>query len=752
MGINIFKYLKSIPEDTMDQLNQEPIQNNHSSLIEYTCPMHAQIRRQGPGACPVCGMALESVRLSSQDSLSADQDTEFHDMSKRFWISAAFTFPLLMITMGGQNYFDHEKFQSFFNWAELVLATPVVFWGGWPFFLRFWKSIQQKKMNMFTLIGLGVGVAYSYSLAALIFSRGRTDLFHDPMTGDVSLYFEAASVIVTLVLLGQMLELKARSRTKSAIKSLLGLAPKTARRIKSDGTEEDVPLETIAINDHLRVRPGEKIPVDGVVLSGQTSVDDSMVTGEAMPVEKSAGSQVVGGTINGVGSIILCAEKIGKDTLLSQIIEMVTEAQRSRAPIQNLVDQIAAYFVPAVIFISVLTGVVWIVFGPEPKLTTALVNSVAVLIMACPCALGLATPMSIMVATGLGASVGVLFKDAEAIELLRKMDTLVLDKTGTLTVGQPRLVSFQIFGNKSENNLLEISAFESDSAKLLALVAGLEQASEHPLAAAILAAAKDNKIVLPAVENFKSLTGKGIVGLVRNQSVAVGNEALMQFLNIELADNSYLQQVYRLREEGQSILFFSVDGVLSGFLGFIDPLKNSTIAAVEKIRQLKIQVVMVTGDHLKTAQTLANKAGIEQVFAEVLPQDKVDIIKRLQKQGHIVAMAGDGINDAPALAQAHVGIAMGTGTDVAMKSAGITLIHGDLTGILKARDLSEKTFKNIRQNLFFAFFYNVLGIPIAAGVLYPHFGILLSPMIAAAAMSLSSLSVIGNSLRLKVEK
>jgi Cu+-exporting ATPase len=715
-----------------------------SQPTEYTCPMHPQIRKVGPGSCPICGMALEPINLSSEQH---EEDGEYRDMLRRFWMSAVLSVPLLLITMGARSFFHEVEFQLIFKWTEIILSTPVILWGGWPFFERFWQSLVNRSLNMFTLIGLGVGVAYGYSLIAAFFPKLFPESFRDSMTGEVGLYFEAASVIVTLVLLGQVLELKARGQTSAAIKALLGLAPKTARVIKSDGEEVDVPLETIVVNDQLRVRPGEKIPVDGIVVSGQTSVDESMVTGEPIPVEKSTGSKVVGATINGTGSVIIRAEKIGKDTLLSQIIQMVAEAQRSRAPIQKLVDQVSAYFVPIVVLIAIITAIVWAVIGPDPKLAHAVVNAVAVLIIACPCALGLATPMSIMVATGRGATMGVLFKNAEAIELMRKVNTLVIDKTGTLTVGKPQLVGFFNVKDLSKNCLQELSNSSSVSSKLFALVASLEQVSEHPLAAAIVTAAKERQLQLDTVEKFESVTGKGATGCINGQSVAVGNKALMEQLSIDVS--AHHQEVDRLRDEGQTVMYFAVNKNLEGFLGVMDPIKETTISAIKSIQKLGIKVVMVTGDNQKTAQAVAKKVGVDQVMADVLPQRKADIVKALQAEGRFVAMAGDGINDAPALAQAQVGIAMGTGTDVAMNSAGITLIKGDLTGILKARALSGNTLKNIKQNLFFAFIYNALGVPIAAGILYPLFGVLLSPILAAAAMSLSSVSVIGNALRLK---
>jgi P-type Cu+ transporter len=695
--------------------------------VEYTCPMHPQIRQKGPGSCPICGMALEPA----QHSEDAEDNTEYLQMRKRFWVSSLLSLPLLFLTMGGKHLL--LSLHKAFPWIELILATPVVLWGAWPFFERFWKSIKNKSLNMFTLIGLGVAVAYLYSLVAILFPEIFPESFHDPMTGAPGLYFEAASVIVALVLLGQVLELKARGQTSAAIKALLGLAPKTARKIFADGTEKDVPLEEIQVGDKLRVRPGEKIPVDGVVVSGQSSVDESMVTGEPIPVEKTMNCKVIGATINGTGSFVMTAERVGKDTLLSQIVHMVAEAQRSRAPIQKLVDTVSAYFVPSVIFVAVVTFTLWSLIGPDPKLAHAIINAVAVLIIACPCALGLATPMSIMVATGRGATIGVLFRNAEAIELMRKVNTLVVDKTGTLTLGKPKLTSVRSFGVSEE--------------KLLSLVASLEQSSEHPLAAAIVAGAKEKQVGLSQVADFKSLTGKGAQGAISGQVVAIGNKALMSELGASLG--SFEQEANDLRDDGQTVMYVAIDGKLSGLLGVMDPIKETTVSAIQELRKSGIKVVMITGDNEKTAKVVAEKVGLDGFFADVLPQGKADIVKKMQSEGRFVAMAGDGINDAPALAQAHVGIAMGTGTDVAMNSAGITLVKGDLRGIVRARSLSEGTLRNIKQNLFFAFFYNALGVPVAAGILYPFFGLLLSPMIAAAAMSLSSVSVIGNALRLR---
>lgn len=699
--------------------------------IEYTCPMHPEVIQLGPGNCPICGMALEPRTFSADHP---EDQSEYFMMLRKFWVGVGLSIPLLFITMGGRHLITNMTIYNYMPWIEFLLATPVVLWGGAPFFIRFWQSLKSRNLNMFTLIGLGVGVAYIYSLVAILFPEIFPASFQDSMTGKVGLYFEAASVIVTLVLLGQVLELKARGQTSAAIKALLGLAPKTARIIHADGSEEDVSMDTIHVGDQLRVRPGEKIPVDGIVVSGLSSVDESMVTGEPMPVEKTIGEKVVGATINGTGSLVIKAEKVGKDSLLSQIVQMVAEAQRSRAPIQKLVDQVSAYFVPAVILAALLTFALWSWIGPDPKLAHAIINSVAVLIIACPCALGLATPMSIMVATGRGAVVGVLFKNAEAIETIRKVDTLVIDKTGTLTLGKPRLVTVKPTESFREEEFLSLSA-------------SLEQASEHPLALAIVNGAKEKGFALLEAKNFSSITGKGATAEISGKKVAIGNKALIEDLSIALDD--FEVEANLLREEGQTVMYVGIDGKLAGLLGVTDPIKESTIPAIQKLRSLGIKVIMMTGDNERTAKAVAKKVGLDGFFADVLPQGKAEIVKKMQTEGKFVAMAGDGINDAPALAQAQVGIAMGTGTDVAMGSAGVTLIKGDLMGIVKARALSEATLKNIKQNLFFAFIYNIVGVPIAAGILYPTFGILLSPMIAAAAMSFSSVSVIGNALRLK---
>lgn len=697
--------------------------------------MHPQIRQLVPGNCPICGMSLEPLEVNVQGD--EESNSEYTMMKRRFLWSAVLSIPLLFITMGGRHLISNSSLNQSLKWIELLISTPVVLWGGWPFFERFWSSIKNKSLNMFTLIGLGTGVAYLYSLVAVLAPEIFPASFIDPMTGEIGLYFEAAAVIVTLILLGQVLELKARGQTSAAIKSLLGLAPKTAKRIKPNGEEEDIPLEHVKINDLLRVKPGEKIPVDGEVVSGNSSVDESMVSGEPVPVEKGPGTKVIGATINATGSFIFRAEKVGKDTVLAQIIKMVSDAQRSRAPIQKLADVVSGYFVPIVILIAIITLIVWSTFGPEPKFAHAIVNAVAVLIIACPCALGLATPMSIMVATGKGASMGVLFKNAEAIEQLRKVDTLVVDKTGTLTLGKPKLVTVKSLGDLDERMLLSLSA-------------SLENASEHPLALAIVNGAKEKNITLSGVSDFNSITGKGIFATVEKKKVIIGNQALMDHFKIPA--HNHEKELNDLRRDGQTVMLVAVDNQLAGFIGVADPIKETTQQAIRSLQNLGIKVVMITGDNAKTAEAVAKKVGVDAYFADVLPQKKSEIIKSMQMEGKFVAMAGDGINDAPALAQAQVGIAMGTGTDVAMNSAGVTLIKGDLLGIVRARSISEATIKNIKQNLFFAFIYNVLGVPVAAGILYPFSGLLLNPMIAAAAMSLSSVSVIVNSLRLKTTK
>ena len=698
---------------------------------EYTCPMHPQVRQIGPGSCPICGMALEPATAT----LDEHPNEELIDMSRRFWVSAALTAPLLLLAMG--EYFPGPLARvgaaPWFPWLGLAFATPVVIWGAWPFFVRGWMSVVNRSLNMFTLIALGVSVAYIYSVVATVFPGWFPSSFRDDM-GRVGVYFEVSATIVTLILLGQVLELRARSQTSSAIKKLLGMAAKTARRLGDDGKDEDVPLEAVRVGDRLRVRPGEKVPVDGVVLDGSSSVDESMVTGEPIPVEKRPGDRVVGATINGTGSLVIRAEKVGADTLLARIVAMVAEAQRSRAPIQKLADTVSAYFVPAVIGIAIATFVVWALVGPEPRMAHALVNAVAVLIIACPCALGLATPLSIMVATGKGATVGILFRNAEAIEVMRKVDTLVVDKTGTLTEGKPRLVS-----------IIAIPGFTDQ--EILRVAAGLEVGSEHPLAAAIVAGADARGAAPGAARDFTSVTGKGVRGSVDGRSAALGNRALMDQIGIDVGAST--GQAEALRAEGQTVMFVAIDGRLAGLIGVADPIKESTPEAIDALHREGIRIVMLTGDSRTTADAVARKLAIDEVVAEVLPDQKVAVIKRLQAGGRFVAMAGDGINDAPALAQAQVGIAMGTGTDVAMESAGVTLVKGDLRGIVRARRLSRQTMANIKQNLFFAFVYNSAGVPIAAGVAYPFFGWLLSPMIAAAAMSFSSVSVIANALRLR---
>jgi Cu+-exporting ATPase len=710
------------------------VPHEHEAKNAWTCPMHPEIVRDAPGACPICGMALEPRAVS----LEEEENPELTDMTRRFKVSVVLTVPLVYIAMGGIiPAISPEKFipVEMLTWLELILATPVVLWGGWPFFVRGWKSIVTWNPNMFTLIGLGVAISYVYSLVAALFPGVFPPAFRGT-NGEVATYFEAASVITTLVLLGQVLELRARSKTGAAIKALLGLAPKTARCVK-DGTEEDVPLDQVHAGDLLRVRPGEKVPVDGTVTEGTSSVDESMITGEPIPVEKHAGDRVVGATVNGTGSLIMRAEKVGSETLLAQIVHMVVEAQRSRAPIQKLADIIAGYFVQIVVAIAIITFIVWAWVGPEPRYVYALVNAVAVLIIACPCALGLATPVSIMVAMGKGATAGVLFKNAEAIELMRKVDTLVVDKTGTLTIGKPKL------------NFV-VSSDGYDEKSLLLYASSIERGSEHPLAAAIVEGAQGKGISPKNAESFQSRTGKGITGTVGSHAVALGNRALFDELRID--PGGLAAKAEDLRKDGQTVMFLAVDGKAAGLLGVADPIKETTLDAVRQLHNDGVRIVMLTGDNKTTASTVAKKLNIDDVVAEVQPNQKAEVVKRLQSEGRFVAMAGDGINDAPALAQAQVGIAMGTGTDVAMESAGVTLVKGDLRGILRARLLSRTTMKNIKQNLFFAFVYNSLGIPVAAGVLYPFLGILLSPIFAAAAMSFSSVSVIGNALRLRGAK
>ena len=696
---------------------------------EYVCPMHPEIVREEPGDCPICGMALEPRTAVEKEEISP----ELVDMNRRFWVCLVLTAPILFLAMSEMvlNRPVHEILSGV--WLQFALATPVVLWGGWPFFQRGWTSIVNRSLNMFTLIAVGTGTAYFYSLAAALFPEIFPDSFRSH-NGVPEVYFEAAAVITTLVLLGQVLELRARSRTSSAIRSLLGLAPKTARILRDDGTEEDIPLDRVEPGDLLRVRPGEKIPVDGVVTDGFSSVDESMVTGEPIPAEKTPEAEVTGGTQNGTGSFLFRAERVGSDTLLAQIVRMIGDAQRSRAPIQRLADVVSGYFVPGVIAAAVITFIIWGFFGPEPRMAYALINAVAVLIIACPCALGLATPMSIMVGTGRGATAGVLIKNAEALETLEKVDTLLVDKTGTLTEGRPRLTSVIPLDGHNE-------------AEIIRFAASLERWSEHPLAEAILSASRERNFELPEAEDFRSITGQGVLGTVEGRSVALGNRKLLEELAIE--PGPLLEKSEKLHQEGQTVMFVVIDRRPAGLLGITDTIKTSTNEAIGMLQREGIRIIMLTGDNRRTAEAVALELGIDGVEAEVLPGGKVDVVKRLQAEGHVVAMAGDGINDAPALAQAHVGIAMGPGTEVAIESAGVTLVKGDPRGIARARRLSQGTMRNIRQNLFFAFIYNVLGVPIAAGILYPVIGLLLSPMIASAAMTFSSLSVIGNALRLR---
>ena len=705
----------------------------------WTCPMHPEIRRDGPGSCPICGMALEPL----EPSLEEETNPELIDMSRRFWLSAALTIPLVVLTFGAELLGWHPLPMQLepkhllpvplAMLLQLALATPVVLWGGWPFFERFWASLKTRNLNMFTLIGLGIGVAYGYSVVATVAPQIFPASLRT-MGGLVPVYFEAAAVITTLVLLGQVLELRARSATGRAIRALLGLAPKTARRVNEDGSEEDVPLEQVHVGDLVRVRPGEKIPVDGTVVEGRSSVDESMISGEPVPVEKVPGEKVTGATVNGTGTLVMRAERVGRDTMLSQIVRMVADAQRSRAPIQALADKVSGWFVPGVILVAVIAFIVWNLVGPEPRLAHALVNAIAVLIIACPCALGLATPMSIMVGTGRGATSGVLVKNAEALELMEKIDTLVVDKTGTLTLGKPTLISV-------------VTAQDFGEADVLRLAAAIEKGSEHPLAAAIVEGAEGRGLSLPTSSGFASHTGKGVTGTVEDRAVALGNTALMAELDVDAAPLQARADEHRA--EGEGVMFVAIDGKLAGIVVVADPIKESAVAAVAELRRSGMHVVMLTGDNARTAEAVARRVGIDEVMADVLPDQKQAKVQQLRSQGRRVAMAGDGINDAPALAAADVGIAMGTGTDVAMESAAVTLVKGDLGGIVRARHLSRAVMRNIRQNLFFAFVFNAAGVPIAAGVLYPWFGILLSPIIAGAAMSFSSVTVIGNSLRLR---
>jgi Cu+-exporting ATPase len=698
---------------------------------EYVCPMHPEVVRDEPGACPKCGMALEPRTVS----LEEEENPELTDMRRRFWVTSALALPVLLVAMSDliPGLDLRAAFsQQTLNWFQLALATPAVLWGGWPLLERAWASIRSWNLNMFTLIGLGTGVAYTYSVVGTLLPGVFPASFRLE-DGSVPVYFEAAAVITALVLLGQWLELRARGRTQNALRALLDLAPPTARRLE-DGREVDVPLEAVEIGDRLRVRPGEKVPVDGVVLEGRSSVDESMITGEPLPVEKAEGVPVTGGTVNGNGTFVMRAERVGSETLLAQIVHMVAEAQRSRAPIQSLADRVSGYFVPAVVGIAALTFVVWMLVGPEPRFAYALVNAVAVLIIACPCALGLATPMSIMTGVGRGATAGVLIKNAESLEVLEKVDTLVVDKTGTLTEGKPRLVTVEASDGHREEEVLRLAA-------------GIERGSEHPLAQAVLAGAEERQIEPAEASDFDAHTGRGVTARIDGREVALGNARLLDELGVDRG--RWGDRAEALREDGQTVMFLADGGSVAGILGVADPIKESTPEALDFLRRDGIRIVMLTGDSATTARAVAGKLGLDEVEAEVLPDQKNEVVQRLQREGRRVAMAGDGVNDAPALAQAEVGIAMGTGTDVAMESAGVTLVKGDLRGIARARRLSEATMRNIRQNLFFAFAYNSLGVPIAAGVLYPVFGLLLSPIIASAAMTFSSVSVIGNALRLR---
>ena len=703
-----------------------------ASRVEYTCPMHPEIVRSAPGFCPICGMALEPRDVVADQ----EENPELVSMTRRFWTSVALTIPTLILAMS--DLIPGQPLQNVLSpraigWIELVLATPVVLWAGWPFFERGWASIVNHSLNMFTLIALGTGTAYVYSVVAVLFP-GIFPVSFRVMGGSVPIYFEAASAITALVLLGQVLELRARSRTSAAIRSLLKLSPRTARLVRADGTEIDAPVEHISVGDSLRVRPGEKVPVDGVIIDGESSVDESLMTGEPIPIEKSSGAKVIGGTVNGTGTFVMRAERVGSETLLSQIVRMVSEAQRSRAPVQKLADRVSGYFVPAVILVAILTFIIWAMLGPEPRMAHALLNAVAVLIIACPCALGLATPMAIMVGTGRGALAGVLVRNAEALEILEKVDTLVVDKTGTLTEGRPRVTSV-------------IPAADSDEKQVLRFAATLERGSEHPLAEAILAESKKRGVDFGNLTDFQSQPGKGVTGKVDGRNAALGNRTL--FAEMKLAAGKLEENAKPLEAEGQTVMFVAVDGTTIGIISVADPVKSTTPEALAKLRSDGIHIIMLTGDSRATAESVARKLSIDQVHAGILPGQKNEIVKQLQAEGHIVAMAGDGVNDAPALTQANVGIAMGTGTDVAMESAGITLLRGDLRGIARARTLSRATMRNIRQNLFFAFVYNSAGVPIAAGVLYPVFGLLLSPILASAAMTFSSVSVIINALRLR---
>jgi len=696
----------------------------------YTCPMHTQIRQLGPGSCPICGMALEPELVAA----TPRRNPELIDMSRRFWVSLVLSIPVFALEMSGHIANLHMALgQTWSNWVQFLLATPVVLWGGWPFFVRAWQSLLTRHLNMFTLIAMGTGVAWLYSVAAILWPGLFPPGFRGPDSA-VAVYFEAAAVITVLVLLGQVLELRARAQTSGAIRALLDLAPKVARRIRPEGTDEDVSLDVIAVGDRLRVRPGEKVPVDGGVIEGRSPVDESMVTGESMPVTKEVGAKVIAGTLNMTGSFVMRAEKVGRDTMLAQIVQMVAAAQRSRAPIQRLADQVSGWFVPAVLVVAIIAFAAWAWFGPEPRYAYGLVAAVSVLIIACPCALGLATPMSIMVGVGRGAQVGVLIKNAEALERMEKVDTLVVDKTGTLTEGKPKVVAV-------------VAAAGFDENEALRLAASVEKPSEHPLALAIVAAAQERALVLSDVSNFDSSTGKGVIGVVHGKRIAVGNARFLKELGIDTG--SLEGEAEKLRHDGATAMFLAVDGKVAAVTAIADPIKATTAEALKLLAREGVDVVILTGDNRTTAQAVARRLGVKQVESEVLPDQKSAVVEKLRKQGHVVAMAGDGVNDAPALAAADVGIAMGTGTDVAIESAGITLLKGDLMGIVRARRLSQATMRNIRQNLFFAFIYNAAGVPIAAGALYPFFRILLSPIIAAAAMALSSLSVVGNALRLR---
>lgn len=698
--------------------------------VIYTCPMHPQVRQKQPGNCPICGMALEPETVSLDEGL----DPELVDMTRRFWVAAVLSFPLALVVMGAHLIpgLSHEFLDSqLAKWIQMLMATPVVLWAGWPFFERAAESVRHKSLNMFTLIALGVGVAYIYSVLITVFPEAAMRFAGGQM---LDIYFEAASVITALVLLGQVLELKARNQARNAMRALLDLAPKMARIIRADGKEEDVHLSQVHKGDLLRVRPGEKVPVDGMVVEGHSSIDQSMVTGESVPVEKNTGDKVIGATLNGTGGFTMRAERVGNETMLAQIVDMVAKAQRSRAPIQRMADTVSGYFVPVVMLIAIVTAMIWGVWGPEPKLAYAIVNAVAVLIIACPCALGLATPMSIIAGTGRGAHAGVLIKNAEALEIMEKVDTLIIDKTGTLTEGKPKLME-----------VVTVSGFDQN--ETLRLVASLERGSEHPLASAIVKGAEDRGIVLASVQDFASITGKGVKGTIDGHSLVLGNKTLLSSLGIDSAPLS--ANAEQLRAKGQTAMFAAIDGNAAAVISVADPIKPTTPEALKQLKAEGLRIVMLTGDSKATAEAIAKQLGIDELEAEVLPERKSEVVRQLQQQGRKVAMAGDGVNDAPALAQAQVGIAMGTGTDVAMESAGVTLVKGDLIGIVRARRLSHATMRNIRQNLFFAFIYNALGVPVAAGILYPFFGLLLSPVIASAAMALSSVSVIVNSLRLR---